>query len=581
MVEPSTVVKGFCWESWLIVMGRCGILGLLRTRRKQPELPLQKPASSPLRSVTQGKGTPAAYSSWEPVHRHSWVGTVSRLLLMLIVLAMLVIPFTPLASKIKESLTDLIERSRKDRIVVQEKSVLKEVIHMVPAPPPPLPSKFVPRKDVDVATLFNGITIETHLETTEGNYASLEVGSADAYKVEFALKVHVPKPNETVSELARLNPHLPKMLPALGTLLEHGKVSGFWHKLYENKVDGVQKNLTRLNRLLDKHNFFDCETILELQHPESGRRALLVQSEMDVVCDGSDGDRQSEMSTDIYNSDYYQPFTSYEWAKQGTTANPLMAKWAARRDALKKEAGQKGTSTARANELKAQARHLEEEIKAMKARSSLIGEKDPFIVISLLFKDYPRVMAQAPAMGDYCAVIHNDKIYPAICGDYGPSMKVGEASLLIAKKINPKATPANRGEDDLKVTYLIFPGTADKPFGPPSLDKWHEKISGYLAEMGGLGDGYTLYQWEDQFPKPKPETPLLAQSGDKKPDDAAAADPKLTTPPAATDDKKPDAEPAETVKKADPAPDADAAPSKPAAETVKASGKTASHKKRS
>lgn len=524
---------------------------------QQPELPLSGKAVS-----RRGKRLEnTAMSGWVPQHRRAWLGTLGRFILFFIVAAMVIIPFTPLASKIKEAVTALLSHTPLDRIVVHERPVIhekiKEIIKEVPAPPPPLPSKFVPRKDVDVATLFSGITIETKLETTEGNFASLEVDNADAYKVKFALEVHVPKPNQTVPELARLNPHLPKMLPELPVLLEKGKVSGFWHKLYENKVDGVQKNLTRLNRLLDRHNFFDCETILELQHPKSGRRALLIQSEMDVVADGSDGDRQSEMSGDVYNSDYYQPFTSYLWAKQGTTPNPLLSKWAAKRDALKKEGGGKG---ARANEIKAQIRHLEEEMSQMKSRSSLIGEKDPFIVLPLLFKDYPRVMAEAPAMGDYCVVIHGNKIYPAICGDYGPSMKMGEASLLIAKKINDKATANIRGEDDLKVTYLIFPGTAEKPYGPPDLNKWYDKITAYMSELGGLGEGYSVYKWEEQFPKPNPpETPLLAQGGDKKPDDPPNAPATGTA--------------QDTVKKADPATSTSAEANKPAPDAEKSNGK--------
>jgi hypothetical protein len=79
---------------------------------------------------------------------------------------------------------------------------------------------------------------------------------------------------------------------------------------------------------------------------------------------------------------------------------------------------------------------------------------------------------------------------------------MGEASLMIAKKISDRATPYNRPENDLKVTYLIFPGTAEKPFGPPDLDRWHAKVSEYLTECGGLGDGYTLHKWENPFPPP-------------------------------------------------------------------------------
>ena len=486
-------------------------------------------------------------------------------------IAVCVLPFTPFFAPIKKL---VIEKLRVTKIITRNvpTTVVKEVIKEIPAPPPPLPSNFIPRKEVDVATLYNGITVETHVQTSEGTYATLERLDKDAYKVEFKLDVRVPKANFSVAELGRVNPHLPKMLPGLPTLLSNGKISGFYHKLYENKVNGIEKNLTRLNKLLDRHNFFDCETILELQHPQTKRFALLIQSDMDVVADGSDGDRMPAMESAIYSSDYYQPFTSYEWAKTDPKSpNPLLAKWQARYEALKKDSGAKGISASRKAELKAQMQHLDLEITQMKKRSSLIAEKDPFIVLSLLFKDYPRIMPQAPGMGDYCAVIYDKTIYPAICGDYGPSMKMGEASLLIAKKINDKATPYVRGSDDLKVSYLVFPGTAKRPFGAPNLDEWYEKVSGYLKEIGGLGDGYTLYKWEEMFPKPAPATPatdaIAAQNGAAQPGaatapnaapaapapaPAASATPATTTVPATTTPSA-SAAPAETVAKPLPA----------------------------
>jgi hypothetical protein len=311
-------------------------------------------------------------------------------------------------------------------------------------------------------------------------------------------------------------------------MLKDAKVSGFYHKLYERKTSLVQQNLTRLNKILDRHNFFDCETILELTHPESKRRVLLIQSEMDVVADGSDGDRMPEMSASIYNSDYYQPFTSYEWAKKSQTPNPLLARWQSRQESVKKEYSAKGLSAARNAELKGELQQIESTIRALKARSSLIAEKDPFIVISLIFKDYPKTHPHAPSIGDYAAVLHGGKIYPAICGDYGPTMKMGEASLLMAKTINEKSTPYVRPESDLKVTYLIFPGTAERPFGPPDVNKWHEKVSAYLRDCGGIGAGYELHKWEP-FPPPPPPAPT----------------PPATTPPALATGTTP--KPGETV----------------------------------
>ncbi|MEY4484908.1 MAG: hypothetical protein RL693_2360, partial [Verrucomicrobiota bacterium] len=297
----------------------------------------------------------------------SFLASFSRILLLLTLLAVMILPFTPYAGKIKRVIGEYVDKSRETKViyrdvpktvveektVIQEKMVVKEKIVEIPAPPPPLPSKFVSRKEMDVATLYNGITIQTKLDTEEGTYASVERGDKDAYTVDFQLKIRVPKANDSVAELTRVNEHLPKMLPGLESMIAGGKVSGFYHKLYDKKTTLVQQNLTRLNKLLDRHNFFDCETILELTHPQTGRKAMLIQSEMDVVADGSDGDRMPEMTADIYNSDYYQPFTSYEWAKRSTKANPLLAKWQARYDGAKKEFSQKGLSTARNAELKA------------------------------------------------------------------------------------------------------------------------------------------------------------------------------------------------------------------------------------
>ena len=455
--------------------------------------------------------------------RVGFFGGLIRLLVLGIVLTALILPFTPYASRVKRGLEALVDRARETKVVfrdvpkkvveektvVQEKTVFQEKLVKVevPAPPPPLPSQYVPRKDVDVATFFNDIVIQTKLDTEPGTFASLERLNKDAFTVQFQVKVRIPKASDTLPELTRVNASLPKVLPGLEAMLKTAKVSGFYHKLYDKKSSVVQQNLTRLNKILDRHNFFDCETILELSHPETKRKTLLIQSEMDVVSDGSDGDRMPEMSPDIYNSDYYQPFTSYEWAKKSTTQNPLLPRWQARLEAAKKQVGTKGISNARNNELKAEVQQAETIIRGLKNRSSLIAEKDPFIVVSLIFRDYTGNHPYAPAMGDYAAVIHGDKIYPAICGDYGPSMKMGEASLMMAKQLNAQATPYKRPESDLKVTYLIFPDTAEKPFGPPNLEKWHEKVSGYLAECGGLGAGYTLHKWENPFPPPAPPAP--------------------------------------------------------------------------
>jgi len=432
-------------------------------------------------------------------------GGLIRLLSLAILLVVVVLPFTPVAGKVKRAISDLLHGKTQVREVIRKvevpKVVERKVIEKVevPAPPPPLPEKFVPRKDTDLTTLFNGISINTQLQTTQGTYASLEKLDPAAYQVRFEVDVRIPRANQSIEELARINPELPKALPGLRDMLSTSRISGFYHLLYDNKVKAVGRDLTRLNKILDRHNFFDCETILELKHPVSSRKALLIQSEMDVVADGSDGDRVPSMTEDIYQSDYYQPFTSYAWKKQSATPNPLKERWDERLKAAKAEYAQKGLSADRNKQLKAIIDQLTLEVADFKSRSSLIADSDPFVVLSLLFRNQDQNSAHTPQIGDYAVVIHGNQILPAICGDYGPSMKMGEASLLMAKQINPKATPYNRGEDELRVSYLIFPGTAKKPFGPPDLAEWRKQCIQYLNEIGGVGSGYDIHDWPDRI----------------------------------------------------------------------------------
>lgn len=497
-------------------------------------------------------------SSWEPRQRGMFSSLI-RVLMLVIIALLLVIPFTPFASKIKRGLKEIMAAGETTtRVITKEitkevpvekrvevpKEVIKEVIKEVLVQPP-LPEGFIPRKEADVATFYNGITIKTKLITEQGTYASLERLAPDAYKAEFQLSVRVPKANQTLPELSRINPALPAFLPDLQAMLETAKVSGFYHQLYENKTNSIQRDITRLNKILDRHNFFDCETILELSHPTSKRKALLIQSEMDVVADGSDGDRMPTLDEYIYLSDYYQPFTSYAWAKKTTTPNPLLAKWEERLKKAQEQYNVKGLPADKNRELKALTDNLKKEISEMKARSSLIAEKDPFIVLSLLFHGRADTNKYTPQMGDYAVVIHGDKMYPAICGDYGPTQKMGEASLFIAKAVNAQATPYRRPESDLKVTYLIFPGTAEKPNTAPNLEHWHEKCAEYLKEIGAPGPGRELHRWEDPFKKPDPvpavgttpapaSTPAAGTTPAGTPPSTPATTPAATTTPATT-----------------------------------------------
>src|SRR5205085_9971304 len=141
---------------------------------------------------------------------------------------------------------------------------------------------------------------------------------------------------------------------------------------------------------------------------------------------------------------------------------------------------------------------LRTDLATLKKFSFLIGTTDPYIVIPGAF-----TRGQGAAKtGDYALVIYGDGVYPAIVGDIGPNDKVGEASYRIAKQINPQTTPYNRPVSDLKVTYLIFPGTADSQFGPPDLEKLQSTCQKLVDEIGGAS--VQLHHWEDIIPKPTP-----------------------------------------------------------------------------
>jgi hypothetical protein len=98
-------------------------------------------------------------------------------------------------------------------------------------------------------------------------------------------------------------------------------------------------------------------------------------------------------------------------------------------------------------------------------------------------------------VGDYAVVIHEGKIYPAIVGDGGPSFKAGEASLRLARAINPSANPYRRPVSDLKVTYLVFPNSRDAQRSAPNYPQWKQRCEQLLSEIGGVGPGFTLHDW--------------------------------------------------------------------------------------
>src|SRR5207248_9962201 len=118
------------------------------------------------------------------------------------------------------------------------------------------------------------------------------------------------------------SPQLPTLLPGLSSMLSADSVSPLFAQLYDTKVRMLRENLGRLDLLLSRHNFFDCQTVLHLQHPQTHRKALLLQADMDVDADGSDGDR---MPIGTGGPTNFKPFTSFKWAKKTPVPNPYVA----------------------------------------------------------------------------------------------------------------------------------------------------------------------------------------------------------------------------------------------------------------
>ncbi len=361
---------------------------------------------------------------------------------------------------------------------------------LTPTRPPVIGGK------IDTGKIFNGVTLHSHLETPPGADASTERNDPDSYAVDLKLLARMPAPNKSIEQLAKVNPRLPELLPGLAAMVKPEAVSPLYVDLYNNKVRILRENLAHLDQLLSRHNFYDCQTILQLQHPQSHRKATLLQADMDVDADGSDSDRMPAGPAVTTN---FKPFTSYKWNKKTPAPNPYLP---AIEDRLKRSEDElKSATPERKKDLRNNIVALRDQVATLKKFSFLIGAADPYIVV-------PGMMAHpkdGTKVGDYAVVIFGDGIYPALVGDVGPNDKVGEASLRIAKEVNAQATAYNRPVSDLKVTYLIFPGSADTPWGPPDYDKMQERCQKLVDEIGGAT--VPLHHWVNIIPPPPTPTP--------------------------------------------------------------------------
>ncbi|MBV9390897.1 MAG: hypothetical protein JOY96_03290 [Verrucomicrobia bacterium] len=305
------------------------------------------------------------------------------------------------------------------------------------------------------------------------------------------MSIEVPRAAKTLEEIETPDTSLGIVLPWLEQTLPSTKVSSFYFGLYQLKVDAVNRTIGRLDQVMSRHNFFDCNTILEIEGEKTQRRALLIQSDMDVNADGSDADRFSQVDGTSAN---FQPFTSYRWPKRSDNSNQFLPEREERLKQLQTESQDKTIQPDRKKVLQDQIDEFQKEVNDLKRFSFLIARIDPYIVLpGFMLRQLNHPFA--PKLGDYVVVIHKGKLYPAILGDVGPSYKIGEASLRICTQIDSRANPYNRPASDLNITYLVFPNSVDGPPAPPDLKKMRDRCSELLNEIGGFAG--ELWTWEN------------------------------------------------------------------------------------
>ncbi len=375
----------------------------------------------------------------------------------------------------------------------------------LPPFPPVLPEKLSTGTFEQYTALARGLHLRSTVNFSPGSTASRDRTKSQAYQIRLSMELLLPHAAEG-QELLHANPELPKVLANYPALMEQAQVSPWFHALYLHKQNRVRRSLASLSQPLDKHNFYDTDTILRITAPGSKRRVLWMQADMDVVSDGSDGDRLSVMPEKIRNSDNYQPSTSYRWKKRSTKPNPLLPGWEVRLSRLLKEKPRRPDAIDNARRV----------IQDLKHFSYLLAQYDPFIVVPLTLKE-GRDDDYRPELGDYAVVIVGNKAYPAIVGDYGPRYKTGEASLRLGKLVNSRAGVYARSVSNLSASYLIFPHTKEPENGPIDYERLNTRCRELLEEIGGLGPEGEFVEMEDLLAPKPPSKP----SEEPEKDDAA------------------------------------------------------------
>ena len=376
----------------------------------------------------------------------------------------------------------------------------------------PTPIPVLPRKNYDTAKLFNGITLTSKVDCTPSQETALTaVSDSNSYKMDINLHVQWPKAATSLRDLQAATPDIIVLIPGLDSLLTNAAPSPDFAALLNHKERSLRANLGQLQKLPYRDSLFDCQTILDLSYPATSRRALLIQAIMNVNTDGSDGDRNLPIDR---LSSTYQPQTNYRWEKKSDRPNICLRDEVSQLALTEAELGS-GTMTPKERvTLEARRDAAKATIAELKRWSFLAGTSDPFIVLPSFMVGKS---ADQPGIGDYAVVIAKGTLYPAILGDLGPNSKIGEASLRICREIFPESGADRRPISRPQVVYLVFPGTAEKPFTAPDYAHWSERCHQLWKEFGG-SDTASWHEWsslEKPWPTPTPmPTPLPSPSAE-------------------------------------------------------------------
>lgn len=386
-------------------------------------------------------------------------------------------------------------------------------------PAHPTPPPVLPRKNYDLSRLYSGLALKTSVSCGQGTRTALAtIADTNSYLAEISLRVEWPTAATNATDVLAATPELGTFVPGMAALIGSGTLSPDFPALLERKERSLKANLSSLQKLPYRDSLFDCQTILNLENKASGRKVLLVQAIMNVNTDGSDGDRNLEIDR---LSTTFQPQTNYRWPKSGEHPNPCLRETEARIALLGAELGHGSLSAERRAEITRELEYAKATAEELRRWDFLVGAADPFIVLpSFMVGKSPG----QPGIGDYAVVVVRGKLYPAILGDMGPGSKIGEASLRLCRAIDPSSGAEHRPVSRPEVAYLIFPGTAEKPFSAPDYARWASRCRDLWKEVGGVDDA-PWHEWtslERPWPTPTPSpTPKMCPGEYPAPTDNA------------------------------------------------------------